>query len=367
MPCSGRSDVTELRSSSGSEPTRRDRNGVGGRKTGYRIHRPVAAASSVLGMWVVMALVSACGGSSSASGTIIFTGSTGEGTAGLYVVGADGSGLHQLAANAFDAAVSPDGRRIAFVRDGAIWLMGRDGSDQSRLTAPGPWLPDQDFPGGSLIGDLTPAWSSDGRSIYFSRLYRKTASGSLFSVNRDGSGLRRLVAGQSDTGTAGYGSCHDSPSASPHGRFVAFSSTSDCGHGYPASIRFVTPSGQETTPSFLFPADPSGELITRSPAWSPTGDRLAYDVVDTSELAEGRIRGASGIYVSGRSPIKPKRVAGESGSNPAWSPDGSWIAYTKTADNGSGRVWLVRPDGGGAHLVVDTPFDQQDPVWLPPK
>jgi Tol biopolymer transport system component len=31
---------------------------------------------------------------------------------------------------------SPDGRRIAFTRDGEIWLMNSDGSDQRPITTP---------------------------------------------------------------------------------------------------------------------------------------------------------------------------------------------------------------------------------------
>jgi Tol biopolymer transport system component len=64
-----------------------------------------------------------------------------NGNGEIYVINANGSGLRRLTRNAAtdDApAWSPDGRKIAFMRepdgDGEIYLINADGSGQRRLT-----------------------------------------------------------------------------------------------------------------------------------------------------------------------------------------------------------------------------------------
>jgi len=47
---------------------------------------------------------------------------------------------------------------------------------------------------------------------------------------------------------------------------------------------------------------------------------------------------------------------------PAWSPDGRWIAYRKRID-GRTQAWLVRADGGDAHVVIDRPEDVEAVGW----
>jgi Tol biopolymer transport system component len=54
-------------------------------------------------------------------------------------------------------AFSRDGRRIAFVRSGRIWVMNTDGTRQTRLTAPASYTDD------------APTWSPDGAKLAFQR------------------------------------------------------------------------------------------------------------------------------------------------------------------------------------------------------
>jgi dipeptidyl aminopeptidase/acylaminoacyl peptidase len=67
---------------------------------------------------------------------------------------------------------SPDGSRIAFVRNGRLFQMRSDGSEESALTFG--------------TDDRDPYWSPDGARIVFTRGFR------VFLVNADGSGLRQV-------------------------------------------------------------------------------------------------------------------------------------------------------------------------------
>ncbi len=148
----------------------------------------------------------------------------------LYVTSADGRQVTMLRRNATQPAVSRDGRRIAFVRAKSIWVMKRDGSDQTRLT--------------SGHEDWTPDWSPDGSTIYFSRVFEgKDKYGGyafawrLFRMQSDGSGVRQLTR----PGAWGHGNCDESPSASPDGRVIAFASFGECDRGYGADISAIDP------------------------------------------------------------------------------------------------------------------------------
>jgi hypothetical protein len=73
----------------------------------------------------------------------------------LHKIHPDGTGDIAIATDAHSPDWSPDSRKIAFSRQGDIWLMNSDGTGQVRLT------------NNSAHRDLTPAWSPDGTRIAF--------------------------------------------------------------------------------------------------------------------------------------------------------------------------------------------------------
>ncbi len=91
------------------------------------------------------------------------------------------------------------------------------------------------------------------------------------------------------------------------------------------------------------------------PAWSPDGSRIAFD-----ELQPGKCECRIDIYVvradgSGRRRLTRRGL----NSAPAWSPDGKLIAF-----DGSNAISVVAPDGSGERRL--TPGGAHgEPVWSP--
>ena len=115
----------------------------------------------------------------------------------LYVVGADGTGEHQItpAGTPVDSIgtaggrLSPDGNLILFVSSGVIWSIRADGSDRTSVF--------QDF---QKRLPITPTWSPDGRFILFgldppfsSPQLGSAPPNGLYLITAEGSELTPLV------------------------------------------------------------------------------------------------------------------------------------------------------------------------------
>ena len=128
------------------------------------------------------------------------------------------------------------------------------------------------------------------------------------------------------------------------------------------------------------PFDPSNYGLTGSksiqigsPAWSPDGTRLAW-VVGGGFGPGGDYRVGIGVFdlqSQAAWVLHPYSAAGRGGwpSAPVWSPDGQWLAYTAAAlDPADSGLWVMRADGQGEdeHLLGlgGNPIWSPDSDWL---
>ncbi len=158
----------------------------------------------------------------------------------FWGVNPDGTGLAPLASlPASDSypTPSPDGTRLALVRDGDLYVGAADGSGAAQI-APG-----------TLIKN--PAWSPDGATIAFEDV------GNIHSVPASG-GVISLLLGSADTETE--------PAWSPDGTKLAFRTNA----GGDDEIYVAAPNGSSPTPLTANTVD------DRHPAWSPDGTKLAF-------------------------------------------------------------------------------------------
>ncbi|HEX8856327.1 MAG TPA: Ig-like domain-containing protein [Thermoleophilaceae bacterium] len=162
----------------------------------------------------------------------------------------------------------------------------------------------------------------------------------VFTTNPDGSGVTNLTA--SNGGDHAY---DDDPSWSPDGTKIAFASDRACAAAKAAGTN------EEYCSASIYVMDANGSNVRRitapdasqgeddsNPTWSPNGGQIAFTrqgfersrsgiwVVDASTSSDGRSDAASRLSFEGSD--DPDAVFSLD-ADPAWSPDGKSIAFTR--------------------------------------
>jgi len=163
-------------------------------------------------------------GAAQAPRAVVFSKTTtleGVAEGGLYAVRS--GHLNQLTGNPADTepAFSPDGRTIAFVRDGDLYSVRPDGSGQRQLTS-------------GAERDSAPVVSPSGRFVVFERRSAADGPADLYTVRVLGGGLHALTSGSGDDHDATF---------SPDGHAIAFVRDSAPGEGTSEDIYSIRPSG----------------------------------------------------------------------------------------------------------------------------
>jgi TolB protein len=184
------------------------------------------------------------------------------------------------------------------------------------------------------------------------------AGGEIYVIGAGG-GEAKKVVGLEDGGTNRH------PAVSPDGTLIAFSSSRE-GH---YSIYLVGVDGLGLRRLTYGYAD-DGE-----PAWSPDGSKIAFvrGADGTTEGYANVSACAAEIYVtdvpdivSGSATVggEVSLTRGQGGTDPAWSPDGTRIAFTSYRE-GNYELYTMGPDGEAVIRLTNTNSDEGEPAWSP--
>ena len=94
-----------------------------------------------------------------------------------------------------------------------------------------------------------------------------------------------------------------------------------------------------------------------SPAWSPDGSKIAYVSFENQKPV---------VYVQSMTTGKRRILADFKGSNsaPAWSPDGTKVALVLSRDDGS-QLYVLNADGSGLKRLTFGGGIDTEPAWSP--
>jgi Tol biopolymer transport system component len=204
---------------------------------------------------------------------------------------------------------------------------------------------------------VLPTWSGDGKWIAFNHIDED--HGSIYVVPSGGGQTKKIPIE-----TYGSAYLYDGRlSLSPDGKLLAFASTGKQEKGKREALRIYTIPVEGGAATRLT------DSWTREPAFSPDGTKLAY--VKVRELGPREERTDVWVMpVQGGAPIQVAEVPNYA-ANPVWSPDGKMIAFLTSPDHrgsGSKELWIVPvSERGGPVAKIGLPNAAHDlPAgWTP--
>lgn len=274
----------------------------------------------------------------------------------LFAMRPDGSGLRQLTNDSIDDADgdwSPDGRSIVFTRSQDaipglstnrpdIFTMNADGSGMRRLYAAS----------GVASG---PRWSPDGRRIAFAQgccllSYFVDTSTRVHVMNADGGGVHAV--------TPQGGSF--APDWAPDGTRLLFLARRS---GRPAQSMYTI--RLDGTDERLVGGDVACVTDVHQATWSPDGSRIVYRCSDPPDYV------IQVINADGTSPVRLSLVESGLGFqmfdlSPVWSPDGAQIAFGSTRASSTTSPWVMDATGSNVSPIGGVSLRGLIPVaWAP--
>lgn len=239
--------------------------------------------------------------------------------------------------------------RLLYARGDNIWM--RTGMTAHRLTDGMP--------------ATQPCWSPDGNQIVF--VVKEEAFSDLYVMEADGRDPHPITENESSQPKHSNAYVHSSYWAfqpqwiPPDGEWIGYLS-----HAYPGgyttmmSIWRIRPDGSEDN------LHRSLDGHIESPVWSPDGNVLAFVFYTYADGAQLRYADPdSGVILAlGESAEGVERY------DPAWSPDGQWIAYA-ARKNGQTDLWVMPSPLNPSYSAGWSPARLTDqgmarmPAWSP--
>jgi dipeptidyl aminopeptidase/acylaminoacyl peptidase len=102
-----------------------------------------------------------------------------------------------------------------------------------------------------------------------------------------------------------------------------------------------------------------------SPALSPDGKTAVFTVQEWSIEKNKSTTNLWLVDVAGGPPRRLTTATASDGS-PAWSPDGSRLAFaSKRGDDENAALYVMRTDGGEPEKILELPYAVSGPKWMP--
>lgn len=202
--------------------------------------------------------------------------------------------------------------------------------------------------------DTEPAFSPNGRLIAFTNNGREDGVRQLYLMNADGTGQTRLSFDQEEFGATW----------SPDRRLLAF--VMNVSGRQILNLRGEADPAVEPRPYYVTPqrfdfSSLAGSLgQVAQPAWSPDGNWVAYT----------REEGSTRRIFMARYPLRNPEMEvvrlsdGPRDSAPAWAVDSQWLAFNRVVD-GNAEVFLMRANGQFQRNLSQSPGRDQDAAWCP--
>jgi len=244
---------------------------------------------------------------------------------------------------------------IVYSKGGNIWI--QTGTSVTQLTNGG--------------DDTMPAFSADGQWVYYihvtegrgkfpsggtgQRTWYDLETPTLMRVSADGSSTQRLLTGRYTRSNSTWFYWMRQPTPTPDGKAVVLVTDGPSPLQSDVVLKRFTIATKQLT-SLNLPE--SGDLGHQDPAWRPDGKLLLY----VRNGRQGSL-GAPQIYRYDPSTKRTAPITGPGYLAPAFSPDGLWVAATKTDAFGEDVVIL---DGQGKEVLkVSDDHHSFSPVWSP--
>lgn len=249
--------------------------------------------------------------------------------------------------------------KLAYVRAGSIWLYA-DGKQQQLTKGP------QDR---ADKRDAYPSISPDGTQIVYTRtdegfsdLYKLDIGNPSQTLALTNNRPTVDVGQAGGPGKEGYNEqalWALQPAWSPSGDRIAF--TTDVGTEYPGLFS-VDPEGLKQT---KLESLNHGSQTVEHPSWSPDGSKIAITNYVTND-------GKGQVWIRNLQLGKWIEVtnAKDGAYDPAWSPDGAWIAFTMRQGSAH-NIYVVPTDAGSwtgdypTPIQITTDGASRSPAWSP--
>ena len=263
---------------------------------------------------------------------------------GLFVMGRTGESVRRLATVGFNPSWSPDGATIVYASQSVVYSPGNRAAGSQLWVASTTTGERRQLATGDAV---QPAWSPHGQRIAYWGLLNDSAQRDLWTIAAGGGEPVRVTSDPA---------VDWSPAWSPDGRHLYFSSDRSGGFNLwrvaidEASGRVLgepvaVPIPRQRIGHLSVSAD--GASIAMASFTTESGiEALTFDPARGTVGARRRVTNSS-----------------ETAATPSVSPDGRWIAFYSVQQNGQEDLWVVNRDGTGLRQLTNDAARDRRPLW----